>query len=92
MDPSEGTYSLTESVAVVDKGGATNPLAQEMAATIIDGGRAELMETYSKTLYEDEVAADDAPADQREFPEPLTVELLEHHQEISEAAKRAAAQ
>ena len=32
-DPSEGTYSLTESVAVVDKGGATNPLAQEMAAT-----------------------------------------------------------
>ena len=92
VDPSEGTYSLTESVAVVDKGDGTNPLAQQMAATIIDGGRPELMETYSKTLYKGEVAADDAPADQRTFPEPLTVELLEHHQEISEAAKRAAAE
>lgn len=91
VDPAEGTYSLTESVAVVDKGGATNPLAQEMAAAIIDGGRAELMETYAKTLYEGEVPADNTPADQREFPEPLTVGLLERHQELSEAAKCAAA-
>ena len=29
--PTEGNFSLTESVAVVDKGGDTNPLAQEMA-------------------------------------------------------------
>lgn len=92
VEPSEGTYSLTESVATVDKGAGANPLAQEMAATIIDGGRAELMQTYSKTLYEGEIPAENAPADQREFPEPLTVELLERHQEISEAAKRAAAQ
>ncbi|WP_353652997.1 extracellular solute-binding protein [Olsenella uli] len=91
VDPAEGTYSLTESVAVVDKGGATNPLAQEMAAAIIDGGRAELMQTYAKTLYEGEVPADNTPADQREFPEPLTVGLLDRHQELSEAAKRAAA-
>lgn len=92
VEPSEGTYSLTESVATVDKGAGANPLAQEMAATIIDGGRAELMQTYSKTLYEGEIPAENAPADQREFPEPLTVEPLERHQEISEAAKRAAAQ
>lgn len=92
VDPAEGTYSLTESVAVVDKGGATNPLAQQMAAAIIDGGRAELMRTYSKTLYEGEEPAENAPADQREFPEPLTVDLLARHQELSEAAKIAAAQ
>ena len=35
VDPAEGNFSLTESVAVVDKGEDTNPLAQEMAECII---------------------------------------------------------
>ena len=91
VDPAEGTYSLTESVAVVDKGASTNPLAQEMAAVIIEQGRSELMKTYPKPLYEGEVAPENAPALEREFPEPLTVELLERHQELSEQAKRDAA-
>lgn len=30
VEPSEGTYALTESLAVIDKGEATNPLAEEM--------------------------------------------------------------
>lgn len=34
VDPAEGNFSLTESVAVVDKGEDTNPLAQEMAECI----------------------------------------------------------
>lgn len=37
-DPTEGNFSLTESVAVVDKGEQTNPLAQEMAECIITKG------------------------------------------------------
>lgn len=92
VDPSEGTYSLTESVAVVDKGADTNPDAQAMASIIIDQGRAELMQTYAKPLYEGEVAPDNAAPDQKEFSKPLTVELLSTHQQLSEECKRAAQQ
>ena len=45
VDPTEGNFSLTESVAVLDKGEDTNPLAMEMAQCIIENGRAELHQT-----------------------------------------------
>lgn len=90
VDPAEGTYSLTESVAVVDKGADSNPDAQAMGAVIIDCGRAELMQTYSKPLYVGEEAPDTAAPDQKEFSEPLTVELLSIHQQLSEECKREA--
>ena len=88
VDPTEGNFSLTESVAVVDKGDATNPLAMEMAQCIIDNGRAELQTYYPNPLYEGE-SADSAnqSAYPKTFSEPLTFELYEHHIEISEAAK-----
>ena len=88
VDPTEGNFSLTESVAVVDKGEATNPLAMEMAQRIIDNGRAELQTYYPNPLYEGE-SADSAnqSAYPKTFSEPLTFELYEHHIEISEAAK-----
>ena len=88
VDPTEGNFSLTESVAVVDKGEATNPLAMEMAQCIIDNGRAELQTYYPNPLYEGE-SADSAnqSAYPKTFSEPLTFELYEHHIEISEAAK-----
>ncbi len=90
VDPAEGTYSLTESVAVVDKGASSNPDAQAMAAVIIDCGRAELMQTYAKPLYEGEAVPEGAAPNQKEFDEPLTVDLLEKHQQLSEECKRAA--
>ncbi len=88
VDPTEGNFSLTESVAVLDKGDKTNPLAMEMAQCIIDNGRAELLANYPNPLYEGE-SADNAnkSAYPKTFSEPLTFELYEHHQEISEAAK-----
>ena len=49
-DPTEGNFSLTESVAVVDKGEQTNPLAQEMAECIITKGRSELQKYYPNAL------------------------------------------
>ena len=52
VDPTEGNFSLTESVAVLDKGDATNPLAMEMAECIIKNGRAELLESYPNPLYQ----------------------------------------
>jgi iron(III) transport system substrate-binding protein len=88
VDPAEGNFSLTESVAVLDKGDKTNPLAMEMAQCIIEDGRAELQQTYPNPLYEGETAD---PANQSAHPmlfsEPLTFELFQSHQELSERAK-----
>lgn len=88
VDPTEGNFSLTESVAVVDKGDKTNPLAQEMAQCIIEKGRSELQKNYPNALYEGETT-DSANSSKypKVFSEPLTVELLEKHQELSESCK-----
>ena len=88
VDPVEGNFSLTESAAVLDKGDKTNPLAMEMAKCIIQNGREELLKTYPLPVYEGETADEGAmSAYQKVFPEPLTVELLQKHTEISNNSK-----
>lgn len=88
VDPNEGNFTLTESLAVVDKGDKTNPLAIEMVQCIIENGREDLMTYYPVPLYEGENAdADAISANSRTFPEPLTVELLEKHRNLSESCK-----
>ena len=88
VDPTEGNFSLTESVAVVDKGEDTNPLAQEMAECIITKGRAELQKYYPNAIYEGETTDEaNSSANPKTFPEPLTLDLLEKHQELSESCK-----
>ncbi|HJC64425.1 MAG TPA: extracellular solute-binding protein [Candidatus Blautia merdavium] len=88
VDPAEGNFSLTESVAVVDKGEDTNPLAQEMAECIITKGRSELQNYYPNAVYEGETTdAANSSANPKVFPEPLTLDLLEKHQELSESCK-----
>lgn len=89
VDPTEGNFSLTESVAVLDKGDKTNPLAMEMATCIIQNGREELLKTYPLPVYEGETAAEGVmSAYPKVFPEPLTVELLQKHTEISNSSKQ----
>ena len=90
IDPVEGNYSLTESVAVLDKGRNTNPKAQQMAGVIIDQGRAELLKTYPTPLYEGEKAPDNASKRSKSFPKALTVDLLQQHQDFSSECKRLA--
>ena len=88
IDPTEGNFSLTESVAVVDKGDKSNPLAMEMAECIIKNGREELQQTYPLAIYEGETNdSENLSAYPMVFPEPLTADLLEKHQQISENAK-----
>lgn len=88
VDPEEGNFSLTESVAVVDKGDDTNPLAQEMAECIITKGREELQKYYPNAVYEGETTNEEnSSANPKVFSEPLTLELLEKHQELSESCK-----
>lgn len=54
VDPAEGNFSLTESVAVVDKGDKTNEKAMKMAQCIIENGREELQSYYPNALYNGE--------------------------------------
>lgn len=88
VDPTEGNFTLTESLAVVDKGEDTNPLSMEMVQCIIENGRADLMTYYPVPLYEGESADSNAvSANSKVFPEALTVELLEKHRTLSEECK-----
>ena len=88
VDPTEGNFSLTESVAVIDKGDKTNALAMEMAECIIKNGRQELIKYYPNPIYEGETAdADNISAYPKTFGEKLTVDLLEKHKALSESCK-----
>ncbi|NCB92418.1 MAG: extracellular solute-binding protein [Clostridia bacterium] len=88
VDPAEGNFTLTESVAVINKGDKTNAKAMEMAECIIKNGREELLQTYPVALYEGEsVDEANASGNPKEFGEPLTAELMEKHQELSESCK-----
>ena len=88
VDPAEGNFSLTESLAVVDKGDKTNEKAMEMAKCIIENGRADLQANYPLALYEgEETNQENMSANPKVFSEPLTVDLLEQHQKLSEECK-----
>ncbi|MGI6008176.1 MAG: extracellular solute-binding protein [Ruminococcus sp.] len=88
VDPAEGNFSLTESVAVVDKGKKTNENAMEIARCIVEKGREKLMKYYPVALYEGETTdGANRSARPKVFEEPLTVELLQRHQELSEKCK-----
>lgn len=88
VDPTEGNFTLTESVAVIDKGDKTNPLAMEMAECIIKNGRKELLATYPVPLYDGETVDEaNASGNPKKFAEPLTAELMKEHQELSESCK-----
>lgn len=88
IDPAEGNFSLTESIAVVDKKEKTNPEAMKMAECIIKNAREQLQQTYPNPIYAGEVA-DPAhlSAKPMVYGEPLTAELLQKHQELSESCK-----
>lgn len=88
VDPEEGNFSLTESVAVVDKKDNANPLAMEMAKCVISSAREELLRTYPIPLYVGETGdSDNKSGNPKVFSEELTVDLLEKHQKLSERAK-----
>ena len=88
IDPLEGNFSLTESLAVVDKGEKTKEKAMEMAQCIIENARPELQTYYPIALYEgEENNTEHLSAYPKVFQEPLTVELLKKHQQLSEESK-----
>lgn len=90
IDPEEGTFSLTEVIAVVDKGAKTNPLAMEMVKTVVENARPGLMKHLPGALYKGEVTDQTAAQNSKIFPKPLTVELLKEHVSFSEQCKAKA--
>lgn len=89
VDPTEGNFILTESLAVVNKGEKTNPMAMEMVQCILEKGRIDLMTYYPVPLYKGEVADVSAiSSNSKVFSEALTVELLEQHRALSESCKQ----
>jgi iron(III) transport system substrate-binding protein len=88
VDPTEGNFSLTESVAVVKKDKKSNELAMKMAEVIIKDARKDLIKNYPVALYKGETVSDEhKPAHSMKFSQPLTVKLLEAHQQFFNAAK-----
>ncbi len=88
VDPKEGNFTLTESLAVVEKGDKINEKAMEMAECIIRNAREELLNYYPMPLYEgEEVSENEMSGNPKVYPEKLTVDLLKEHQELSEACK-----
>lgn len=83
VDPKEGNFTITEALAVVDKGSKTNPEAMKMAECIIKNAREELLVNYPVILYKGETVKPElVPGNPQQFTEPLTVELLKKHQEL----------
>ncbi|MNJ03355.1 hypothetical protein D3C73_1636380 [compost metagenome] len=59
-----------------------------MAETIIKDARKDLITNYPVALYEGESVEEvNKPAQSMKFAEPLTVELLEKHQEFFNNSK-----
>ncbi|WP_102694386.1 extracellular solute-binding protein [Rummeliibacillus pycnus] len=88
IDPTEGNFSLTESVAVVNKGGDKQKLAMKIAKVIADKARPALLKQYPVALYKGEtVAKEHEPKHATKWETPLTVDLLEQHQAFFKSAQ-----
>lgn len=88
IDPLEGSFTLTESLGVVDKGDKTSDLAKDMVKCIVEKGRPSLMEYYPVPIYKGEKSDSTAISiHSKVFKEALTVELLEKHKKFSENSK-----
>ena len=87
VDPIEGNFTLTESIAVINKN-KKHSLAMEMAECIIKEGRKGIQTYYPNPIYEgeesDPMAVSSYP---KVFSEKLTVDLLERHQKLSDECK-----
>ena len=88
IDPQEGNFTLTESLAVVDKGEKSHEKAMDMAECIMKNARTDVLSVYPIPLYEGEsVDSSKMSGNPRVFSEKLTVDLLKEHQELSESCK-----
>lgn len=87
VEPSEGTYNLTESIGILNKGQSKEKMAdlKKMVAIILTTGRKEIITYYPSALYEEEKTDGlEIAKDQKVYSEKLTPELLAKHQGMVE--------
>ncbi|MDH6366275.1 MULTISPECIES: extracellular solute-binding protein [unclassified Breznakia] len=88
IDPKEGNYALTESIAVVKRSDKKTKLAKEMAKCIVEKGRTKLIENYPIPVYENEKADSEKVSKQtKQYTKPLTIDLLQKHLDLSEKCR-----
>ncbi len=88
VDPAEGNYALTESIAVVKRSEKKTKLAKEMAKCIVEKGRDKLLADYPIPVYKGEVADPSRVSKQtKQFSKPLTIDLLQKHLDLSEKCR-----
>lgn len=88
IDPKEGNFSLTESVAVVNKEPEKTELAQKMAEVIIKDARKDLIKQYPVALYKGEnIDKKHEVTYAKKYNQPLKVEILKEHQDFFNSAK-----
>lgn len=88
IDPIEGNFTLTESVAVVDKKG-DEALARDIAKIIATEARPDLLKQYPVALYEGEQVNEEyLPKYLKKWDTTLTVDLLEKHQAFFKEAQK----
>lgn len=88
VDPSEGNYLLTESVAVIKKDKNFNIKAMDVAEIIVKKARSLIIGDYPVALYEGEsVDEEEEAANTKLYGELLTTKLLAKHKELSESCK-----
>lgn len=83
VEPAEGTYHLTESLGILNKGQSKEKMAdlQKMAEIILTVGRKEIIQYYPSALYGGESTAGlETAKSQKAFGEKLTPALLAEHQ------------
>lgn len=88
IDPLEGNYSLSESIAVVKKE-EVNTTAMAMARCMMEHGRKDILRTYPLALYEGEQVEERyASKHPKVFRKALSVDLLKKHQEFFDSCRK----
>lgn len=87
IDPIEGNYAISESIAIVKKDEASTT-AMAMARCMMEKGRKDLLRTYPTPLYEGESGGEDASTYPKIYKKPLSVELLNQHQSFFERCRK----
>lgn len=88
IDPSEGNFALTESIAIVKRSEQKTTLTKAMAKCIMEKARKDIMVNYPIPLYVgEEVDTTRVSNNQKRFSKPLTTELLQEHLDLFEACR-----
>lgn len=87
IDPQEGNFSLTESLAIINKEDK-NQLTEEIAKVMLVDARKEMLASYPAQLYKnEEIDPSNLATNPETYKESLSVDLYKRHKEMMTSAK-----